>query len=147
MHWCSALEVGIRLGNWAICADFFGRRSDGLEGLGEDFLGDWKRAAFEHCHYIRHHFAAGSSANNHLVGEVAGLFLGCSAFPFFPQSKDWRNWAQAVLEREIEFQIHSDGVNKEQTTGYHPFIADFFLIPGIVAEGLGTPFQLLIGIA
>ncbi len=142
VHWCSALEVGIRLGNWAICADFFGRQSGGLEGLGEDFLSDWKQAAFEHCHYIRHHVAAGSSANNHLVGELAGLFLGCSAFPFFPQSMDWRNWAQAALESESELQIYSDGVNKEQTTGYHPFIADFFLIPGIVAEGLGTPFSV-----
>ena len=140
VHWCSSLELGIRLGNWALCADFLGRREGGLEGLGEDFIENWKERAFEHCHYIRKHLASGSSANNHLVGEVAGLFLGCAAFPFFSRAPAWRALARSILIRELEIQIHSDGVNKEQTTGYHTFIADFFLIPGVVARGSDDPF-------
>ena len=47
-HWCSSLEVGIRLGNWALCSDFLGRRDGGLEGLGEAFIENWKERAFEH---------------------------------------------------------------------------------------------------
>jgi len=60
----------------------------------------WK-SVYQHQTFIDHAFARGSSANNHLIGEMAGQFIASAAWPFFPNPQAWRDRATAILEDEI----------------------------------------------
>src|SRR5690606_16428469 len=77
------------------------------------------------------------SANNHLIGELAGVFVACCTWPCWPLAKTWRREALAGLEREIRRQTHADGVNKEQTTSYQQFVASLFIVAGLAGRRAG----------
>jgi Uncharacterized protein conserved in bacteria len=141
VNWCSSLEVAIRLINWSLALDFFRRRDSELTGFCDGFLDEWVRSVFEHSYYTSRHLSKYSSANNHFVGEVAGLYIASLAWPVFPESESWRAKARRILAEEICKQIWPDGVNKEQSTGYHQFICDFFLFSALVGEAHEEPFD------
>src|SRR5437660_2307981 len=67
----------------------------------------------------------GSSANNHLIGELAGLILAVARWP------ELRRWAtsldrlQRLWEREVLLQFAKDGGNREQALNYHWFSWEF----------------------
>src|SRR5919197_6256379 len=61
----------------------------------------------------------GSSANNHLLAEMAGQFAASCAFPAFPESAAWREHAAAGLRRELLRQTFPSGLNRELASGYH----------------------------
>ena len=57
----------------------------------------WLTSIFQHCHFIAGHFSRHSSANNHLLGELTGLFVAATTWPLWPQSQSWRETAQREL--------------------------------------------------
>ncbi|NMN96667.1 hypothetical protein FGL95_16640 [Nocardiaceae bacterium YC2-7] len=59
-----------------------------------------------------------SSANNHLVGEMAGLAVVAILFPELPSAARWEKRAVAALCREAGHQILPDGVGAEQSVRY-----------------------------
>src|SRR5689334_8338637 len=59
-NWASALEMGIRLVNWAIAWQLV------APVLDEEFRQRWLTSVYQHAHAIRGWFSAHSSANNHL---------------------------------------------------------------------------------
>jgi uncharacterized heparinase superfamily protein len=70
-----------------------------------------------------------SSANNHLVGEMAGLATIAILHPEIPGARRWESRALGVLAREAERQILPDGAGAEQSTVYQLFCSDLFLVP------------------
>src|SRR2546430_4169313 len=66
-----------------------------------------------HGYFSRH-----SSANNHLIGEAAGLYIAGLTWPCWPTVRDWRQVAQQILEREALLQSSTDGANLEQAVCY-----------------------------
>ncbi|HEX7056887.1 MAG TPA: alginate lyase family protein, partial [Bacilli bacterium] len=83
----------------------------------------------------------GSSANNHLLGEMAGLFISTVEWPYFLQSAKWREMSRNVLEKEIVKQTFPCGLNKEQAFSYHLFSLEFFLLAGIEGDRYGFTFS------
>ncbi|WP_417308314.1 heparinase II/III family protein [Devosia sp.] len=74
-----------------------------------------------------------SSANNHLVAELAGeVLLGIALGQ--PQRR-----ARAALEAEVLRQILPDGIGAEQTPTYAAFTAELALLVATVAAADGTP--------
>lgn len=71
-----------------------------------------------------------SSANNHLVGELAGLAAVAMAFPELARARRWERDALAALAVEARRQILPDGVGAEQAVGYQVFTAELL---GVVA--------------
>jgi hypothetical protein len=92
-------------------------------------------------HFIRGHFSRYSSANNHLIGEAAGLFVGAVTWPFWERCRRWGDDAQGVLEREAQLQNAPDGVNREQAVSYQQFVLDFLLIPALAGRANGQEFS------
>src|SRR6185295_18267508 len=90
-NWCSALEAAIRLINWAVAWQILGGQSSKAfeEARGGHLLRRWLRSVHEHCHFVHGHFSLHSSANNHLIGEAAGLFIAAINWPYLPQSREW----------------------------------------------------------
>ncbi|MCP2194181.1 Heparinase II/III N-terminus [Williamsia deligens] len=69
-----------------------------------------------------------SSANNHLVGELAGLAATALTVPDLPGAADWERIAVAGLVAEADRQILPDGVGAEQAIGYQIFTAELFVV-------------------
>ncbi len=71
-----------------------------------------------------------SSANNHLIGEAAGVYVAASTWPLWPQMAEWGERCRLVLEEECHKQNAPDGGNREQAFAYQTFVLDFLLIAG-----------------
>ncbi len=142
-NWTSSLELAIRLINWSnIWYLIDGKESPLFSGeQGEKLRTLWLKVIYQHMDFIRGHFSKNSSANNHLIGEAAGLFVACESWPYWEQVNEWRKSAQQILEQEIIAQTHGDGVNKEQTFFYHQFVLNFFLAAKQAGEAAGHPFS------
>lgn len=130
MNWRSPLELAIRLINWVWAVDLI-RESGRVEG---DFRARLHHSVYLHLWEISRKYSRGSSANNHLIGEAAGVFIASSYFPFLTGAECMRKQAREILCREIEAQTYLDGCGREQAFGYHLFILQFFLIAGVVAR-------------
>jgi hypothetical protein len=117
VNWNQPLEAGIRLIAWVWCERFLGQR----------IFDDWT-SIYQHQQFIRQAHSFGSSANNHLIGEMAGLFVAASAWPVFKESAAWREFAREMLEREILKQTFPSGINREMAFSYHLFTLEFFLM-------------------
>ena len=142
-NWTSSLEHAVRLVNWSFAWHLLGGLDSVLfEGNeGSDFKSRWLQSIYQHCHFIHGHLSRHSSANNHLFGELTGLFIGASTWPFWPPSENWRDLAQRELEMEALKQIYDDGVDREQATWYHHSVADMMLLAGLVGRANSTDFS------
>ena len=82
-NWASALEAGIRLANWAAAWQLVQPIADA------EFKARWLRSVYQHAYFVRHWFSAHSSANNHLIGEAAGLYVAALTWPHWPEMREW----------------------------------------------------------
>ena len=85
-----------------------------------------------------------SSANNHLIGEMAGLAVTTLLLPELPGSAAWRESALATLATEAGRQILPDGAGAEQAVGYQMFTAELLLVVAALtaATGSGPPAEI-----
>jgi len=148
-NWTSSLEHGVRLANWAVAWGLLGggldsglRRNDDV-GLrrNDEFVRRWMDAVYRHCHFIAGHLSRHSSANNHLLGELMGLFIGASVWPLWPESARWREKAAREFEAEALKQNGEDGVNREQAIWYQHEVADMMLLVGLFGRANGVEFS------
>ncbi len=142
-NWTSSLEHAVRLVNWSFAWHLLGGdQSSIFEGAGgRRFRSRWLRSIYQHCHFIHGHFSRYSSANNHLFGELTGLFIGALTWPLWDSSSDWRDQAQRELEIEALQQVHGDGVDREQAIWYHHSVADMMLLAGLVGRANSIDFS------
>lgn len=137
VHWTSSLELAERLISWAL---LYPRVAKDV-ARDEDFRQRWLGSIYLHLTRISRKLSFYSSANNHLIGELIGLFVGASCFDFWPECVGWRNRAQELLEREIRLQVGDDGVNREQAISYHIFTLELFLLAFVVGRNTERPFS------
>ena len=142
-NWSSALEVSIRLINWAVAWQLLGGAASPAfsDVEGRRFRRRWLESVFQHARFVRGHFSLYSSANNHLIGEAAGLFVASLTWPAWPEARAWHKEAKAILEREVQLQNAPDGVNREQAVSYQQFELDLLLLPLLAAEARGEKFS------
>ncbi len=138
IHWVSGIELGIRL----LSLVWTRRLLDGFPGAARAFEGapSFRRQLHAHQAWIAAFHSRGTSANNHLVAEMAGLLAAGLAFPLFGDSGQWARFAADALAREVEQQTFPDGLNKEMAAGYHVFALELFLVAGREADAAGAPF-------
>ncbi|EGV51203.1 heparinase II/III family protein [Candidatus Endoriftia persephone] len=141
VHWCSTLEVALRLVAWALVHSLFCLRDE--QGLfsrvsDSEALGN---AIYQHAHFIRHYLSRHSSANNHLIGELTGLWLGCRVFDLGAEGEVWAALAKRELEAEAVKQVFEDGVNKEQANYYHLWVMEYLYLNWLVGERYAEPFS------
>lgn len=80
-----------------------------------------------------------SSANNHLIAEIAGEFLISLSMKELPQAAQLDLKCRKLLALEAEKQIFPDGVGAEQSPTYGAFTAEFIILCSIVARADGKP--------
>ena len=129
VHWTSGIEIGIRLLSWV----WLRRLLSGWGGSAALFEQNpvFLSQLFHHQAYLSAMPSHGSSANNHLVAEICGLFAAAAAFPLFPQSGAWKRQAACLIEREVAAQTFPDGLNRELATSYHGLTLELFLVAAL----------------
>jgi len=138
-NWTSGLELGLRLINWAVVWQLIGGHDSALFGdaRGTALRGRWLDSVQHHVLGIAGNYSRHSSANNHLIGELAGVFVAASTWPCWPVVRAAGEQARTELEREIQLQVTGDGVLREQAFEYATFVYDFFAIVERVAAAEG----------
>jgi uncharacterized heparinase superfamily protein len=142
VHWTSGIEVGIRLVTFA----WTRRLLRGWGGVGDCFEKSrlFRTQIYRHQQYLASLGSHSSSANNHLIAELVGLFVGASAFPWFAESQGWRESAAHELPTEAMRQIFADGLDREQASEYHGFVLELLMVAAAedMAAGRMPPPQL-----
>ena len=126
VNWASSLELGVRLLAWVWIERMLrgARAHPALFGP----AGAMWPAVYWHQWMIGQHPSHGSSANNHRIGEMSGLFCAACAWPVFAESAGWRERARRALEHESRRQTFPSGVNRELAFGYQIFTVECFLL-------------------
>ena len=137
-NWASALEVALRLVSWSSAWQLLGEER--LEESAQ-FKSLWLRSIYQHAAFIRGWFSLHSSANNHLIGEAAGLFLAALTWPCWPEARDWLASSRRILEEELLAQNAPDGVNREQALWYQQFVLDLLVLCLLAGKANGQWFS------
>lgn len=139
VNWASGIELGVRLISWA----WTRRLLDGWQGASALF--EESPVAVDQLYWHQRYLATfrsrGSSANNHVVAEAAGLLVGACAFPWYPESPRWRREAGALLEEELARNTFPSGLDREQAFEYHGFVAELGLVAAAEAAAAGAPLS------
>lgn len=133
-NWSSALEAAIRLLNWSLAWQL-------LDLEDAEFRNRWLKSIYQHAEFVRGWLSAHSSANNHLLGEAAGLYIAGLTWPYWERAALWRARGRAILEREAIAQNAPDGVNREQAVGYQQFVLDMLISGMLAGRANGEPFS------
>jgi hypothetical protein len=130
IHWTSALELGLRLIAWSWSYRLLQGHAAWTKELEQEFF----RLVQLQSEFIRRYHSAHSSANNHLIGEAAGVAMAGLAFPWLADADRWREWGLTVLAEELPRQVYADGVSAEQTFHYQAFVMDLVLQPVLLGR-------------
>ncbi|MBX2869750.1 MAG: heparinase II/III family protein [Acidiferrobacterales bacterium] len=142
IHWCSALEVSLRLVSWSVVHSILvaADRPKGIFGLvkNEKELG---YSIEQHVRFVMRNLSRHSSANNHLIGELVGVWTACNVFNLGTRGKQWAKKVQQELETQAKLQNHDDGVNKEQAIYYHLWVLEYLWFCWLIGKRYEQPFS------
>ena len=79
-----------------------------------------------------------SSANNHLVGEMAGLAVVAMIFPELRRAEKWEKRAANQLCTEASKQILADGIGAEQAVAYQLFTVELLHLVAVLMRLRGS---------
>lgn len=136
LNWKSPLEAALRLITWGVISFITEGRLITQPDLEPEVL----RSIYLQQYFIRKFHSRHSSANNHLVGEMAGLYVASTLWPVRSETGQWRQFAKAKLVEEIIRQTESDGVHRERAIEYQLFVCEFFLLAGALGEATRDHF-------
>jgi hypothetical protein len=143
-NWTSALEAGLRLIQFAWIDALLERWLQAQPRLSDtdqpkvdretssqgttapasfaSRLGNLRHAILPpHVWFVWRHRSFGSSANNHLLGELAGLIVALARWPGLVRCGISFDRLVPAWRAEVLAQFAPDGGNKEQALGYHLF--------------------------
>jgi uncharacterized heparinase superfamily protein len=113
--WNAPLIVAQRAINWVICynLDVFPERLHPLLAA----------TLFDHGKYLAENLEIDVAGNNsnHLIGDLAALHLVGLTL----QKRNWVDKSLEMLLTEVRRQIYEDGVDYEQSSGYHRYVLEF----------------------
>ncbi len=137
MNWRSPLELGIRLINWVWALAIV----NGSQAVTPELFARIVHSVERHLWDITRNYSRFSSANNHVIGEAAGVFIATSFFDQHGEASARRMRAREILELEIIRQSFEDGGTREQAWGYQLFVSEFFLLCALAGKRAGEPFS------
>ncbi|MEN3940927.1 alginate lyase family protein [Prosthecobacter sp. SYSU 5D2] len=122
INWTSPLEAALRLINFTWFDALV--RAQGNPALlkAQDAL--VRSIVPVHAAWIWRYRSAGSSANNHLLGELAALVVAVSRWPALAAIACPAETAWDLLGHEVLHQFAPDGGSREQALHYHLFAFD-----------------------
>jgi hypothetical protein len=122
IHWTSPLEAALRLINFTWFDALV--RAQGNPDLLKSQDALVRSIVPVHAAWIWRYRSVGSSANNHLLGELAALVVAVSRWPALSAISCPAKTAWDLLGHEVLHQFAPDGGSREQALHYHLFAFD-----------------------
>lgn len=135
INWTSALEVAFRALSWIWILAWCG------EQIPEELHKRLVTGLYRHGLYLEYNLSVYFSPNTHLLGEAVVLHLLGRLFPDWPRSSQWEKEGARIVEEQMRFQMQEDGVHFEQSTYYHVYALDFFLLHRIYARSVSSDYD------
>ncbi|HEX3666600.1 MAG TPA: alginate lyase family protein [Rhizomicrobium sp.] len=126
IHWASGIELGMRLIAFAWTRRLLGDWPEAPKHFEDNEA--FARAVVQHQWLLAHHGSYGSSANNHLIYEMAGLYVSTNCMPWHGDAGTWRERAARTLESEFPRQIFPEGYTRELASDYNGFVLEALII-------------------
>lgn len=141
-NWSSPVEHGIRLINWSLVWHLIGgERSPLFDGeSGHQLEQRWLAVIYQHMQFASDNYSFYSSADNHLIGEAAGVFVAGHTWDCWVQGRQMRDRAKEILQDEALKQFSPDGVNREQAICYQKFTLQFLMAAGLCGRASNDDF-------
>ena len=123
INWSSPLEVAVRLIAWLWALPCL------LESpcLDDTTLSHWLGSIELHCLHLNANLSLSAGRNNHVIGEAAALWMATGVLPGLRGAAKLQLRALQLLEKELERQVATDGVSREQSSAYQRFVLEFYL--------------------
>lgn len=135
INWSDSLDIAVRLIHWCIALRYM------EDNCSKELMETISKSVSNQTSFIKRNLSEGSSANNHLIGELFGLFVSYASFPDLKNSKSLLHYAQKRIEEEFSIQFFSDGMNREQTISYLRWLLEYGCIVAIIGKQNNTPFS------
>jgi hypothetical protein len=128
INWRSALEVAFRALSWIWVFHLVGSK------MPEDFRRRWLLELYRHALHLETNLSYYFSPNTHLLGEALVLHALGLFFAGLPKAGRWEQLGAQVAYQQMERQVHDDGSHFEQSTYYHVYALDMFLLHAVLAK-------------
>jgi hypothetical protein len=128
INWASALEVAFRAMSWLWVLHLVG------PSLPKGFVRQLKQGLFLHGHHLEANLSHYFSPNTHLLGEAVALHAIGTMLPEFPTAAQWMDKGASIVQEQMNTQVREDGSHFEQSTYYHVYALDMFLMHAILSE-------------
>lgn len=126
MNWASALEVAFRALSWCWIEHWAGTR------MPRDLRCRFLDALFAHGRYLENNLSIYFSPNTHLQGEALALHALGLLFSTHPAGLRWQATGHRILEEIIQTHVRNDGGHFEQSSYYHVYATDMFLLHALL---------------
>jgi hypothetical protein len=123
INWASALEEAFRALSWIWIDHLVGA------SLKEPVRRRLLHSLYEHGAFLECNLSTYFSPNTHLLGEGVALH----AIGLKLKQEKWRRKGAGVVDEELKRQVAPDGSHFEQSTYYHVYALDFFLLHYLLA--------------
>ncbi len=120
-HWIQAQEVALRAVSWALAWHLF----HDAPAFHSTVRGRMLRSLSHHLRFVEREVCAfGKWTHNHLISELAGLFIVSTMFPQLRGAQRLSRWSRRLLNREAGKQVWPDGLDGELSTAYMGFVLE-----------------------
>lgn len=150
VNWASGIELALRIINISVALSLLDPKT-----LDPAFLNRVMCCLNAHLFWLHRYPSKHSSANNHLISELAACYVLARLAPDLPAARNLAEPAWQGLMEEALRQIHPDGVGAEQSPTYTCFTLEWYLmalavadqsgdeLPGAVCDRLGNAAEVL----
>jgi len=129
INWASALEAAFRALSWIWVFHLVGHR------MPDDFRRRFLLWLYWHGCHLEANLSIYFSPNTHLLGEAVALHAMGRLLARFPEAARWEQSGGVIVEAEMGRQVRDDGSHFEQSSYYHLYALDMFLLHAV----LGSP--------
>ena len=138
INWTNPMEVALRAVNWIWAA----RTLEAFRPLDADLRSGLAGALQVHARHIAANLEGTPYLrSNHYLSDILGLLAVGAALDRDPTAERFFVKAQKGLEREIQSQVHDDGIGFEASLPYHGLALEIFLLARVISAWNGRPFS------
>ena len=124
VNWGIAMEAAMRIITWSWFFHVFAASNAWNEtGFRESFL----KSMYDHAIFCRRFAEDYGSGGNHLIADATGMVTGGFFFGCRGPAENWTRIGWDVLDKQMPFQVGSDGADLEGACAYHRFVAELFV--------------------
>lgn len=122
IHWYASIESAHRIASILVVLGLLGPHT-----VPHHLRGVLWSSLHAHALFIRRYPSLYSSANNHLMAEIAAIYALAVLAPDLPGAAELERWAANLIAREASLQLLEDGVGVEQAPAYQAFVMEWLL--------------------